>query len=101
MKKENVKFLILPVLMILAYVAWYYWNKSKNAVAAIVAASGTTAAQAGTIAANTNAGLVSDKYYEYGSGKIYFEDRKPSTYKTVELLSFTPDLNARSAFKLN
>jgi len=94
MKKENVKFLILPIFLILAYVAWYFWNKSKNVI--IVNAPVKLA----TIASQTISGAKPEKFYPYGAGGLYFSDRDPSTYKTGELLSFTPEaLSARSAFK--
>lgn len=102
MKNDNPKYIIALVLIILLFVGIYIWDKYKKAagiIAANAAAIPGTAATPVSIAANTIAGAVRDNYYPYGNGKIYFEDRDPSTYKTAELLSFTPDMAARSAFK--
>jgi len=102
MKDDNSKYIIALVLFVGLFVGLYFWVKYKKATeqtTTVGANSGTPSATQGTIAANTIAGTVTDKYFEYGSGKIYFADRAPSSYKTAELLSFTPDMATRSAFK--
>lgn len=101
MKNENTKYWIIGIIA-LSVAAWYFWDKVKEVAAATaekVSSQATPAPAPATIAANTTAGAVRDNYYTYGSGKIYFEDRDPSTYKTPELLSFTPNMATRSAFK--
>lgn len=102
MEKDNTKSIIAFVLFAMLLVGVYFWGKYKKAkelAASNTGAKPATGTAGATIAANTVAGKVKDNYYPYGSGKIYFEERDPSTYKTTELLSFTPDLSVKSAFK--
>ena len=100
MKKENVKYFVLPILMIAGYAIWYYWNKSKQAAAVIAGTSSTTATlKSATIADSTTPGAVKQYSYPYGDGTFIIERLAPSTYKTPEALNFTSALNSRSAFR--
>ena len=103
MKNENAKYLILPILMVLGFVAWYYWHKSKMVLAAFASQSTetTTAATTDTATPTIAASSEKVKFYPYGMGGVFFSDRDPSTYKSVELLNFTPNLATQSAFKSN
>lgn len=103
MKNQNWKYLVLLVLVLLAIGAWYYWDKLKELAAAIKQTSssssdsGSSSSGSQTIAENTTPGEVRNKIYQYGNAAMVFEDRDPSTYKT--LTAFSGKLHSGSAFK--
>lgn len=91
MKNENAKYFVLPVIMLIAFLAWYYWDKIRD-IAAVATAKATGSAvpvtaqtTASTIAAGITPGAVAKKPYVYGNADMYF--------------NFSGDTANRSAFK--
>ena len=107
------KYIAVPVLFIVGLILWYLWKKHETAITDEVkkvsgtfsggASGGSTASPAVPVAPTPapvqapTANPDTRRFYPFGSGGFYFDDRKNPVLNGVQMLSYTPAF-ARGSF---